>query len=82
MFLFSWFIVASCDLFFYFHILQDASVVSIEDDFIHELFESQIKHNPRLSMEVPSLLSANQLLELVCDAFLGLIHFCVHWVVF
>ena len=40
---------------------------AVEDDFIYELFESHVKQNPRLSMEVPSLLSANQLLELVFD---------------
>jgi len=51
---------------------QDAS--TIDDDFIYELFESQLKQSPRLST-VPSLLSANKLLELVCDAFLALIHF-------
>ncbi|XP_027351088.1 uncharacterized protein LOC113862158 [Abrus precatorius] len=47
---------------------RDASVVSnsIDDDFIFESIESQIKHNG-LSMEAPSLLSANQLLELVWD---------------
>ncbi|XP_004493505.1 protein SEMI-ROLLED LEAF 2 isoform X2 [Cicer arietinum] len=38
-----------------------------DDDFIYELFESQLKQNPRLSMEAPSLLSANQFLELVFD---------------
>ncbi|RDX61011.1 Protein EFR3-like B, partial [Mucuna pruriens] len=43
---------------------KDASVVSAGDDSI-DIFDSQIKQNPRLSMEVPSLLSANQLLELV-----------------
>lgn len=52
---------------------QDAS--TIDDDFIYELFESQLKQSPRLSTEVPSLLSANQLLELVCDALLALVHF-------
>ncbi|KAJ1429957.1 hypothetical protein SESBI_08019 [Sesbania bispinosa] len=46
---------------------KDASGVSIDDDFIPELLESQIKHCPSLSMEAPSLLSANQLLELVLD---------------
>ncbi|KAJ1408983.1 hypothetical protein SESBI_23156 [Sesbania bispinosa] len=46
---------------------KDASGVSIDDDFIPELLESQIKRCPSLSMEAPSLLSANQLLELVLD---------------
>ncbi|KAK2417010.1 protein SEMI-ROLLED LEAF [Trifolium repens] len=40
---------------------------TVDDDFIYELFESQLKQSPRLSTEVPSLLSANQLLELVFD---------------
>lgn len=54
--------------------LQDVSIVSIDDDFIPDSFESQMKNNSRLSTEVPSLLSANQLLELVCDdPFLTLI---------
>ncbi|XP_058738250.1 protein SEMI-ROLLED LEAF 2-like [Vicia villosa] len=44
---------------------KDSSVV--DDDFIYELFESQLKQTPRLSTEVPNLLSANQLLELVLD---------------
>lgn len=61
-----------------FHIFQDTSIV--DDDFIYELFESQLKQTPRLSTEVPSLLSANQLLELVCDSFFALVHFCVHWI--
>ncbi|XP_045793332.1 protein SEMI-ROLLED LEAF 2-like [Trifolium pratense] len=38
-----------------------------DDDFIYELFESQLKNSPRISMEVPSLMSADQLLELVFD---------------
>ncbi|XP_061340367.1 protein SEMI-ROLLED LEAF 2 [Gastrolobium bilobum] len=46
---------------------MDASVVSIDDDLIPDSFESQIKHNSGLSIEVPSLLSADQLLELVLD---------------
>ncbi|TKY62611.1 EFR3-like cmp44E [Spatholobus suberectus] len=47
---------------------KDASIVSnIDDDFVFEPFESQIKHNRGLSTEFPSLLSANQLLELVLD---------------
>ncbi|XP_061369569.1 protein SEMI-ROLLED LEAF 2-like [Gastrolobium bilobum] len=46
---------------------KDASVVSTDDDCIPDLFDSQIKQNPGLSMEVPSLLSANKLLELVSD---------------
>lgn len=70
MFFFSLLIIANCDRRCYF---QDAS--TIDDDFIYELFESQLKQSPRLSTEVPSLLSANQLLELVCDTFLALIHF-------
>ncbi|XP_050911184.1 protein SEMI-ROLLED LEAF 2 isoform X2 [Lathyrus oleraceus] len=44
---------------------KDTSVV--DDDFIYELFETQLKQTPRLSTEVPNLLSANQLLELVFD---------------
>ncbi|CAI8613975.1 unnamed protein product [Vicia faba] len=44
---------------------KDSSIV--DDDFIYELFESQLKQTPRLSTEVPDLLSANQLLELVLD---------------
>ncbi|KAE9590726.1 hypothetical protein Lalb_Chr20g0110701 [Lupinus albus] len=46
---------------------KDASVNSIDDDSIHDSFETQIKHNPGLSTETPSLLSANQLLELILD---------------
>ncbi|KAK7336565.1 hypothetical protein VNO77_17110 [Canavalia gladiata] len=46
---------------------RNASIVSIDDDFVLDSFESQIKHNPEMSMEAPSLLSANQLLELVLD---------------
>ncbi|XP_012575047.1 protein SEMI-ROLLED LEAF 2-like isoform X2 [Cicer arietinum] len=46
---------------------KDASVVSTDDDYIPDIFDSQIKENPELSMEFPSLLSANQLLELVSD---------------
>lgn len=45
-------------------------VSSVEDDFNFEPFESQTKHNRGLSTEVPSLLSANQLLELVRGPFL------------
>jgi hypothetical protein len=72
---FSLFRIASCDQCCYFHIFQTTSTV--DDDFIYELFESQLKQSPRLSTEVPSLLSANQLLELVRDTFLSLVHFCV-----
>ncbi|CAI8602133.1 unnamed protein product [Vicia faba] len=46
---------------------KDASFVSADDDYIPEVFDCQIKENPGLSMEFPSLLSANQLLELVSD---------------
>lgn len=54
-----------------FTIYRMPSIVSnIHDDFIFEPFESQIKHSRSLSTEVPSLLSANQLLELACDPFL------------
>ncbi|XP_020212613.1 uncharacterized protein LOC109797106 isoform X2 [Cajanus cajan] len=45
---------------------KDASI-SIDDDFIFEPFESQVIHNRGLSTEVPSLLGANQLLELILD---------------
>ncbi|OIV92325.1 hypothetical protein TanjilG_10535 [Lupinus angustifolius] len=48
---------------------KDASVNSIDDDSIHDSFETQMKHNPGLSTETPNLLSANQLLELVLDPF-------------
>ncbi|KAK7392869.1 hypothetical protein VNO78_21319 [Psophocarpus tetragonolobus] len=44
---------------------KDASEVSVDDDSVLDIFDSQIKQNSRLSMEVPSLLSASQLLELV-----------------
>lgn len=61
----------------YFCILQDASFVSTDDDYIPDIFDCQIKENPRLSMELPSLLSANQLLELVWYPFLAPINcFC------
>ncbi|CAI8605733.1 unnamed protein product [Vicia faba] len=43
---------------------KDASFVSADDDYIPEVFDCQIKENPGLFMEFPSLLSANQLLEL------------------
>ncbi|KHN07377.1 hypothetical protein glysoja_012675 [Glycine soja] len=47
---------------------KDASIVSnIDDDFIFEPFESQIKHSRSFSTEVPGLLTANQLLELALD---------------
>ncbi|KAL5067191.1 hypothetical protein RYX36_018078 [Vicia faba] len=46
---------------------KDASFVSADDDYTPEVFDCQIKENPGLSMEFPSLLSANQLLELVSD---------------
>jgi hypothetical protein len=54
----------------YFCFLQDASIVSTDDDYIPDIFDSQIKENSGLSMELPGLLSANQLLELVCYPFL------------
>ncbi|GAU24250.1 hypothetical protein TSUD_23870 [Trifolium subterraneum] len=44
-----------------------ASNVSIDDDYISDTFDSQIKENPGLSMESPNLLSADQLLELISD---------------
>jgi len=37
-----------------------------DDDLIFEPFENQTKHSRDLSPEPPSLLSANQLLDLVC----------------
>ncbi|MCH90272.1 hypothetical protein A2U01_0011185 [Trifolium medium] len=46
---------------------KDASVVSTDDDCIPDIFDSDIKENSGLSMEFPSLLSANQLLELISD---------------
>ncbi|KAL1351285.1 hypothetical protein HN51_015208 [Arachis hypogaea] len=46
---------------------KDVSVTSIEDDSSFDFFENQMKNNARLSTEAPSLLSANQLLELVLD---------------
>ncbi|XP_058728224.1 protein SEMI-ROLLED LEAF 2 [Vicia villosa] len=46
---------------------KDASFVSNDDDYIPEIFDCQIKENSGLSIEFPSLLSANQLLELVSD---------------
>lgn len=73
-FFFSLFIIPTSDRCCYFHIFQDTSVV--DDDFIYELFETQLKQTPRLSTEVPDLLSANQLLELVCDTIFSLIHLC------
>lgn len=52
------------------------------DDFTFEPFESQTKLNHALSVEVPSLLSANQLIDLVRDPFFIVVHFCVLWIVF
>ncbi|OIW05216.1 hypothetical protein TanjilG_14769 [Lupinus angustifolius] len=46
---------------------KDASVTSIDDDSILDTFETQTKQNPGLSMEIPSILSASQLLDLVLD---------------
>ncbi|KAF1897601.1 hypothetical protein Lal_00032358 [Lupinus albus] len=46
---------------------KDASVTSIDDDSILDSFETQTKQNPGLSLEIPSILSANQLLDLVLD---------------
>ncbi|CAL0310588.1 unnamed protein product [Lupinus luteus] len=46
---------------------KDASVTSIDDDSILDAFETQTKQNPELSMEIPSILSASQLLDLVLD---------------
>ncbi|KAL5071281.1 hypothetical protein RYX36_022168 [Vicia faba] len=53
------------------YISEDASFVSADDDYIPEVFDCQIKENPGLFMEFPSLLSENQLLELVCYPFLS-----------
>ncbi|RDX95175.1 Protein EFR3-like protein, partial [Mucuna pruriens] len=46
---------------------SDSIVSNMDDDFNFESFENQIKHDPSGSTEVPSHLSANQLLELVLD---------------
>ncbi|CAL0326641.1 unnamed protein product [Lupinus luteus] len=46
---------------------KDASVISIDDDSIHGSFGSQTKHNPGLSMDITSILDANELLDLVLD---------------
>ncbi|CAJ2673239.1 unnamed protein product [Trifolium pratense] len=46
---------------------KDASIVSTDDDCTPDIFDSDIKENSGLSMEFPSLLSANQLLELISD---------------
>jgi len=50
---------------------------NIDEDFIFEPFESQTKHNHVLSSEVPSLLSANQLLDLVRDPFYVVLYFFI-----
>ncbi|KAF1866556.1 hypothetical protein Lal_00017939 [Lupinus albus] len=46
---------------------KDASAISFDDDSIHDSFGSQTKHNPGLSMEISSIIGANQLLDLVLD---------------
>ncbi|OIW11456.1 hypothetical protein TanjilG_26822 [Lupinus angustifolius] len=46
---------------------KDASVISIDDESIHGSFGSQTKHNPGLFMDIPSIIGANQLLDLVLD---------------
>lgn len=50
----------------YYYILQNASIVSLDDDFVPDPFDNQTKHKSELAMEVPNLLSAKELLESVC----------------
>jgi len=44
-----------------------APVFSIEDDSLADSFESQTKHDSELALEIPNLLSVNQLLESVLE---------------
>ncbi|XP_054801806.1 protein SEMI-ROLLED LEAF 2 isoform X3 [Prosopis cineraria] len=46
---------------------EEASKLSTDDDLIPDLFDNQIMHNLELAAEVPSLLSASQLLESVLE---------------
>lgn len=45
---------------------QVTPLFSIEDDSFADAYESQTKYDPDLAMEIPNLLSVNQLLESVC----------------
>ena len=47
--------------------LQEAPILSIDDDAFPEPFEGQTKDNSELSLEIPNLLDVNQLLESVCQ---------------
>lgn len=46
-------------------VLQVAPVFSIEDDSLADSFESQTKRDSELALEIPNLLSVDQLLESV-----------------
>ncbi|KAF7804081.1 protein EFR3-like protein B [Senna tora] len=46
---------------------NDTSILSTDDDLIPDSFDNQTKNNSDMAMEIPSLLSANQLLESVLD---------------
>jgi hypothetical protein len=48
-------------------VLQVTPIFSMEDDPFAESFEIQTKYDSELAMEIPYLLSVNQLLESVCQ---------------
>lgn len=54
-------------------VLQVTPIFSIEDDPFAESFEIQTKYDSELAMEIPNLLSVNQLLDSVCQPFLPLL---------
>lgn len=45
--------------------MQDAPIFSVEDDFVPGSFDSQL-NNVDFSVDLPNLLSVNQLMESVC----------------
>lgn len=66
-----------------FYILQDASILSTDDDLVPESFDSQTKNTTELAVEIPSLLSASELLESVCWPFHALLYyFCILYIEF
>lgn len=50
-----------------FAVVQEIPLFSMDDDAFADQSESQVKTSPELTLELPQLLSVNQLLESVCQ---------------
>jgi hypothetical protein len=50
--------------------MQDAPIFSVEDDSAPGSFDSQL-NNVNFSVDLPNLLSVNQLMESVCSLFIA-----------